>query len=610
MQSRNQEGVGVAAASADTDPILALAGARTAEQFCHAWLSMVCFLVPGVRVGLLLLQDTDNSYVPAAVWPGEADPAHLAAPAQEALNGRRGVVRRDPQTGTVLAYPLIVGTELMGVVILDWAFADDGLIAHTTRNLNWGEGWLANLLGQRTLTERNVQVERSAFLIDLTLGALAESDFRKSGLTIVNQLARRFDCPQVMLGSEKGKTVAVTALSQAAWFDERANLVNLAAQAMNEAFDQRVRIVQPAATEQPTLITTAHRRYMTEAGQSAVASQPLEQAGQIVGVLLLERNRPFTAAELEELEALAQALAPVLETRRGAQESLTAHAWRSWQALLRRLTDSSRPGLKLAALTVAVALLLAAVIPVVYRVAARAAIEGSVQRAAVAPFQSYIKDATVRAGDTVQQGQVLANLEDKELRLEQVRWQSEYEVATRKEREALAKADRVALRLAAAQASQAKAQLDLVNEKLARVHIAAPFDAVVVKGDLSQQLGSPVEQGKVLFELAPLDSWRVILKVDERDIADVALGKPGELVLTSLPGRSFPLTVTKITPVSVAEEGRNFFRVEAELTDQSLKVRPGMEGVAKIESDSQSLLWIWTHRLTDWLRLTLWQWSP
>lgn len=90
----------------------------------------------------------------------------------------------------------------------------------------------------------------------------------------------------------------------------------------------------------------------------------------------------------------------------------------------------------------------------------------------------------------------------------------------------------------------------------------------------------------------------------------MSLGRPGELVLTSLPGRSFPLSVTKITPVSVAEEGRNYFRVEAELSDRALKVRPGMEGVAKIESVPRSLLWIWTHRLTDWLRLTLWQWSP
>lgn len=176
----------------------------------------------------------------------------------------------------------------------------------------------------------------------------------------------------------------------------------------------------------------------------------------------------------------------------------------------------------------------------------------------------------------------------------------------------MAKADRVALRLASAQANQARAQLDLTLEKLSRVQVVAPFDGVVVQGDLSQQLGSPVEQGKVLFELAPLDAWRVILKVDERDIAHVRLSQAGELVLASLPGQVFPLKVRRITPVSVAEEGRNYFRVEAELqTDENIPpppMRPGMEGVGKIEAGERSLLWIWTHRLTDWLRLKSWEW--
>ena len=207
---------------------------------------------------------------------------------------------------------------------------------------------------------------------------------------------------------------------------------------------------------------------------------------------------------------------------------------------------------------------------------------------------------------------MLAVLEDKDLKLERLRWESELEVSVRKEREAMSKADRVALRLASAQANQARAQLDLTLEKLSRVQVIAPFDGVVVQGDLSQQLGSPIEQGKVLFELAPLDAWRVILKVDERDIAHVQPRQGGELALTSLPGKVFPLTVKRITPVSVAEDGRNYFRVEAELqpdtSSPAPKMRPGMEGVGKVDAGSRSLLWIWTHRFTDWLRLKSWEW--
>jgi multidrug efflux pump subunit AcrA (membrane-fusion protein) len=178
----------------------------------------------------------------------------------------------------------------------------------------------------------------------------------------------------------------------------------------------------------------------------------------------------------------------------------------------------------------------------------------------------------------------------------------------------MAKGDRVELRLASAQANQARAQFNLALDKLARVQVVAPFDGVVVRGDLSQQLGSPVEQGKLLFELAPLEAWRVILKVDERDISDVRAGQTGELMLTSLPGQSYPFLVKKVTPVATAEDGRNYFRVEAGLIPAKgatlPKLRPNMEGVGKVEAGEQSLLWIWTHRLSDWLRLTLWRWMP
>ena len=414
------------------------------------------------------------------------------------------------------------------------------------------------------------------------------------------------------LGLEKGKTVRVVAVSHSASFDERTNLVNLAAAAMNEAFDQRAAVVVPEPDQGATLITAALRHYGSESGSAALCAMPVEAANRVAAVWMLERDTAFTADELETLETLALTLGPILDIKHTAEESLLSHGKRSWRDMLRRATDTSDPGIKLVLLASALLLAFLALYPADYRVSSKAVVEGATQRVAVAPFQGYIREAPARAGDLVKQGQVLALLEDKDLKLERVRWEAELEVSTRKEREAMANADRVAMRLASAQANQARAQLDLTLEKLSRVQVIAPFDGVVVRGDLSQELGSPVEQGKVLFELAPLDAWRVILKVDERDISHVRLAQPGELVLTSLPGQAFPLLVKRVTPVSVAEEGRNYFRVEAALAkdtpEGALKMRPGMEGVAKVEAGQYSLLWIWTHRFTDWLRLKSWEW--
>jgi RND family efflux transporter MFP subunit len=255
-------------------------------------------------------------------------------------------------------------------------------------------------------------------------------------------------------------------------------------------------------------------------------------------------------------------------------------------------------------------LLTLALWPAEHRVSARTVIEGSTQLARVAPFDGFIAEALARAGDTVRQGQLMARMEDRDLKLERSRWAAELEQAQRKYQVAMAQADRGAMGVLAAQSHQAEAQLALVDEKLARAQLTAPFDGVVVSGDLSQLIGTPVELGRTLFEVAPLTGFRVVLQVDDRDIARLAVGQTGNLVLSSLPDRSLPFTVSSVTSVATQQDGRNVFRVEAQVQGSPERLRPGMEGVGKVTVGERSLLWIWTHGFFDWLRLALWSWTP
>jgi multidrug efflux pump subunit AcrA (membrane-fusion protein) len=161
-----------------------------------------------------------------------------------------------------------------------------------------------------------------------------------------------------------------------------------------------------------------------------------------------------------------------------------------------------------------------------------------------------------------------------------------------------------------AQVQQAEAQYALITDRLNHVEITAPFDGVIISGDLSQLIGSPVELGKQLFEIAPLQAYRVILQVDEGEMRHVQLGQHGQLMISGIVGDPLPLSVTKITPMATARDGRNFFRVEAGLDQVPAQLRPGMEGVGKINVGERGLWWVLTHTFTDWLRLTLWDWMP
>jgi multidrug efflux pump subunit AcrA (membrane-fusion protein) len=152
--------------------------------------------------------------------------------------------------------------------------------------------------------------------------------------------------------------------------------------------------------------------------------------------------------------------------------------------------------------------------------------------------------------------------------------------------------------------------VQLLDEQLRRSRLSAPFDGLIVSGDLSQSVGGAVRKGDTLFEVTPLAGYRVVVQVDESEIASVAAGQKGTLLLAAITSQSFPITVTAVTPVAKAQDGRNAFRVEAALEGPMERLRPGMEGIAKIETGQRNLVWIWTHRSTNWLRLKLWSLWP
>jgi multidrug resistance efflux pump len=226
----------------------------------------------------------------------------------------------------------------------------------------------------------------------------------------------------------------------------------------------------------------------------------------------------------------------------------------------------------------------------------------------VAPFNGFVLEAPARAGDTVKAGQLLARLDDRDLLLERLKWITEREHRKLEFEKAMGERNRAEQLITTTQIEQAAAQIRLVDEQLARASLKAPFDGLIISGDLTQSIGASLQRGQELYQIAPLDSYRVVLDVDESQIGDIAIGQKGLLVVSSVPGEEFPLAVTKITPVSKAHDGRNTFRVEGQLATAALSLRPGMHGVAKIDVERRRMVWIWTRSFLDWARLILWRW--
>jgi len=609
--------------SSTNDDILweSFLSARGADEYCQAWLGLICHDTPYIQSAAVLIENTEgNAFVPIAAWP-EASPefSRLSTVVEQVLRDRRGVVQPSlvkEKAVTHVAYPVFAGDRLAAVIALE-ATCPETEVQKLLRLVHWGSAWLANLLAGRELEIASKGRERVASVLNVVAVALRHKKLQQSLFDVANELRPRFNCDRVAIGLTEHAHVKVAALSEAATFEKNTPLIKAYTAAVEEAYDEgkpiQEKLVQRASTEPETTLTNLkHLALLNVSGATHVLSVPFCQGAECVGVLTLEKSeeKGFSQEDCEWLDAFAALLAPVIIQRRSAERNSLGRLKEECRNVLEKLFGTGNLVWKASATAAFLAIAVLTLVHIDYRVPAKTVIEGEIQRVAAAPFEGFIGASYVRAGDIVREGQALAQLDDRELKIEKARWSSERDQYQNKLREAMASHDLTAVEVVGAQLKQSEAQLALVTEKIERARLVAPYDGLVVSGDLSQQIGSPVESGKKLFEIAPLTSYRVILQVDEREIRHIQAGQKGQLVITGIAGDPMPLTVVKVTPVATAQEGKNFFRVEAKLGETSSRLRPGMEGIGKIEVGSHSLWWILTHSFTDWLRLTLWEWLP
>lgn len=434
---------------------------------------------------------------------------------------------------------------------------------------------------------------------------LAHARVREAATAFASELASGKGCVRVGVGFVRHHQVELVGLSHGSGENLHRQAFNLLTAAMDEAVQQGLSVHWPA--EGAPAIRHAHRALLNQRG-GAVATVPIVHLGRAVGAVTCEwSSAPADWAPLmAELENSISLAGPVLY--------LMAQREMSWyQRLRERLAAARAPGRRRLAVAGVATLAVAALAgllawPVEYRVGGHARVEGQQMRTLVAPADGYLQAVHVRPGERVQAGQLLLEMSDQDLQLQKRKWSSELGQHENAYASALARADRAAMVIALARTEEARAHLGLVEAELARARITAPFAGIVVEGDLSQSLGAPLERGKPLLQLAPLDHYRVMLQIDERDIGQVQVGQSGQLALSALPWDALPLRATRITPMARAVEGRNVFEVETDVQADAERIRPGLEGVGKLSVGRAPVGWIWFHGVANWLRLQLWAW--
>jgi RND family efflux transporter MFP subunit len=432
---------------------------------------------------------------------------------------------------------------------------------------------------------------------------LSRRPLADAATALAAELAEILRCRRVSVGLLQDERIVIAGSSQTGEIDPRLEAGAAIAAAMHESLDQSQTVRWPPLEAHPH-VTLAHRQL---AGAAEACSVPIVASGQAIGALTVESDSgtPLTLVEIALCEEVASFSGPVLAMKQDAEAPWRAR-WRN--ALRERLATREKRHLAIG--TALAALLLALAAPLPWRVSAPARLEGSVQRAIVAAADGFLQQTNVRPGDHVKAGQVLARLSSQDLELERRRRESELRQHENGYRAAQARNDRTQMVVSQSRAAEAQALLTLAETQLERSQLTAPFDGIVIKGDLTQNLGAPVHKGEVLMVLSASDGFRLIVEVDETDIGAVHPGQPGQLALAARPEKPLRFTTKRIVPVATAADGRNYFEVEGVLDERQSDLRPGLSGIAKIEVGQRSIAWLLFHRAASWLRLALWTLAP
>ena len=580
------------------------------------WLNTQCRSIEDMACAALFLIDTQTGrFVPAAQYPVNIKkPTELIAIARIALNQGQPALKADidkndltKQRFDYLALPVIFDSVLIGAVAVKMVHRPKNKQKEVAKRL---QSAMARLVPAQP-TKSTSSADFYAKVVQIVSRCLEQATFDETLNALVSHLASELNCERVSFGVVNKSFCRIVALSNSAHFDSRSQLIRAIVAAMEEALDQNTILIYPGKKEAPgSFITRKHAKLVRKFASRSVCTVPFCHDGSIFGLLTLESRENWTTESnrLRLCEQCAALITPFLALKKRDEAGLPAKIVDLIKPKIRQIIGPKNIGFKLTASCLGGLLVFSSMYETDFQIHADAVLEGEVQRIVAASLDGFVASSRFGAGDQVKAGDVLATLDDKDLQLELVKLASEHQKHEREHREAMAEENRVQVRISGALIAQTEAQMELVREQLSRTRILAPFDGVIIDGDLSQSLGSPVERGETLFKVAPLSGYRIMLKVDERDIAYVEKAQYGTLMLSSLPGKRLPLQIEKITAVAETEKGYNAFRVKASLRENDVELRPGMQGIGKIEVGKATMLWIWTHEMIDWLRIRLWSW--
>lgn len=211
------------------------------------------------------------------------------------------------------------------------------------------------------------------------------------------------------------------------------------------------------------------------------------------------------------------------------------------------------------------------------------------------PISGMVTEVTVKAGDRVQAGQALVQLDTTQMEYDITAAEAALKAAQlqaqiERQRRKRFNGDKLAFEYVSAageliaaadsRAEQSRLTVEVAKASLAQGTLLAPMAGTVVQVEIAP--GEYVQPAQVVITLADLDHLRIeTTDLSELDVAALESGQPASVHVEAL-DQDFPGTVTAISPLSETAGGDVVFKVTVQLDEQPEGLLWGMSADVEI----------------------------
>lgn len=388
----------------------------------------------------------------------------------------------------------------------------------------------------------------------------------------------------------------LTAISDLETIDNSSDLVRTAELSCRAAANSETTITHSSQAQDSNFPSPLKQFAKTIPSQSVIGCALQTGKGTVIGSVVIAHSNPEQQASIEQglrriCPLVADQLLRTIEATRNPIQQATA--------FVRKLIRDHRTRIVVTLLSL---FALAMCVPMPYNVNCDCEIQPVTRRYVPAPYDGILDSCLVKPGDVVKSNQVLATMDGQKLRIEKAALQAELSRELKKRDSALAENDIAKSQIASYEIDRLNSQMQSLESKLANLTIRSPIDGIVVIGDLAKVEGAPLEVGRELFEIAPLDEMLVEVAIPESEIRFVRQSMAVDLKLQAFPNRNWTATVQRISPTTEIIDEQSVFIAEVRLPNKSNLLRPGMKGRAAINAHWSPLGWNLFHSWWDNVR--------